>query len=80
MNLNWQEVVTIALVGIALVYLSYRIWLVAMGARSAGCGPNTCKSCPSSADTVNGQEKQFVSLDQLSQQTHETPQATKPFK
>ena len=71
MNLDWQDVVTIGLVGLAIAYLSYRTWKVVLGERSAGCSTNTCKSCPSGTNIGNVQEKPFVSVDQLSQRTRE---------
>ena len=60
MELTWQNGATIALIVAALGYVSWRLWRMTQGDRSAGC--HACGSCPTDEKrdtliTIDGTER-----------------------
>jgi hypothetical protein len=53
MNLLWQDIAALALVGLAIAYLARRWWLTWTGHKDGACGGcNSCGSSKGASQTV----------------------------
>ena len=46
MNIDWQNLLTLGLIAVAIAYVARRFWRLARGKQRTGCG--TCPDCPAS--------------------------------
>jgi hypothetical protein len=65
MTLDWQQIVVLAIVVLAVSYVSRAVWRT-FTARKAGCGGG-CKSC------ATGNEPEVVTIDPLSAHRNGAP-------
>ena len=64
MDLGWQDILALALVAVAAIYVAYRAWRVLTRKRTTGCDTG-CSTCPQSDPKSTSEAKPFVSIERL---------------